>query len=309
MAHSRSIWLAAAVSIASATLAAPSAQASFPGADGSIAFQATQIGSPEPLSIFSGPADGSGLTRLTTPPRGRRDSEPAYSADGRKIAFVRDGRLFVMSASGTGLRQVGFGFEPSFSPSGNHLVFTRTATCPSDHASVRVSIYKLTLAGGNPRRLTRSRGDQCNADTDPKWSPRGGRIVFSRNGDLRTIRTDGSQNRRIRVPGAPAFEPDWSPDGRRILFQRYQRNNFQASGIWAVGAGGGGLRLVYQDLTPGHVESDPVYSPSGASVAFALSLDGPRSAARVVTIPATGGVPTPVTPETYSASEPSWQPR
>lgn len=57
--------------------------------------------------IFSMNLDGTGLRRLTT---NGRDSFPAWSPDGKQIAFVRpsaDGwRVFVMSASGTGERQL-----------------------------------------------------------------------------------------------------------------------------------------------------------------------------------------------------------
>ena len=53
-------------------------------------------------------ADGSGLRNLTRNPT--LDSSPAWSPDGRKIAFVsrRDGRygIYVMNADGSGQRRL-----------------------------------------------------------------------------------------------------------------------------------------------------------------------------------------------------------
>jgi Tol biopolymer transport system component len=57
--------------------------------------------------IFSENLDGSGLRRLTS---GKRDSQPVWSRDGKRIAFVRpyqtEWRLHVMSATGAGLRRL-----------------------------------------------------------------------------------------------------------------------------------------------------------------------------------------------------------
>jgi len=72
--------------------------------------------------IFSMNVDGTGLRRLTT---NGRDSLPAWSPDGKQIAFLRpvgDGwRVYVMSASGAGerrLRLAPAAGRPSWTPGG-----------------------------------------------------------------------------------------------------------------------------------------------------------------------------------------------
>ena len=49
-------------------------------------------------------ADGSGQRRLTRNPA--RDGSPAWSPDGRKIAFVSRGEVYVMNGDGSGQRKL-----------------------------------------------------------------------------------------------------------------------------------------------------------------------------------------------------------
>jgi Tol biopolymer transport system component len=48
--------------------------------------------------------DGSGLTPVLTGPT--RDSDAVFSPDGSRIAFVRDGDIWVVGTDGTGLQQL-----------------------------------------------------------------------------------------------------------------------------------------------------------------------------------------------------------
>ena len=77
------------------------AHAAFPSDNGKIAFSAWSGGSTD---IYTVNPDGTGLTRLTSDPA--RDDDPAWSADGRYIAFNRDLYIWVMDADGANQRQV-----------------------------------------------------------------------------------------------------------------------------------------------------------------------------------------------------------
>lgn len=117
-------------------LAPAAAQAAFPGENGSIAYThavpcTAAPGTnypPDDIEIFTLDPDG-GETNVSNndcPANGdfpSQDSEPAYSPDGSKIAFVRDNNnIFLMNADGSGKRLItepGDGesdFGPSFSP-------------------------------------------------------------------------------------------------------------------------------------------------------------------------------------------------
>ena len=61
-------------------------------------------------SIYRVHADGTGLRRLTNPPRGISDEDPEWSPDGTKIVFTRykdfAGGLYVMNSDGSNLRRL-----------------------------------------------------------------------------------------------------------------------------------------------------------------------------------------------------------
>lgn len=104
--------------------------------DGSrIAFSSNQGG---PFGIFVMNADGSGITRLTTPDYS--DAQPAWSPDGVKIAFARAeccsyddfgfvtglvSNIYVMNADGSGVtRLISDGSDPAWSPDGRKIAYS-----------------------------------------------------------------------------------------------------------------------------------------------------------------------------------------
>jgi Tol biopolymer transport system component len=92
-------------------------------------------------------------------------SDPAYSKDGKLIAFASDmgdypakQGIYVMRADGSHLRRVTFlsqagayDLQPSFSADGRRIVFTRTRTA---NGTVLSAVCVTTLSGRKVRRLT-----------------------------------------------------------------------------------------------------------------------------------------------------------
>lgn len=116
-------------------------------------------------------ADGSGVARLTdfSVPVSKRN--PAWSRDGKKIAFDGWGNgnsswsIYVMNADGSNLFQVTDNLSqqehfPSWSPDGTRLAFV------SDHDGNK-EIYVINVDGTGLKRLTNNPSD----DMYPAWSP------------------------------------------------------------------------------------------------------------------------------------------
>ena len=140
--------------------------------------------------IWAMNADGSGKHRLTA------GTLPAISPDGRRIAFVRGGRLYVARSDGRAQVRLTRGrrdSEPSWSPSGNAIVFARRiSTLDSD----------LWTIGSNGRGLRRLTNTNDRIESDPAWSPQGDQIVFRGcttddppSCDLFTVAANGASER------------------------------------------------------------------------------------------------------------------
>ena len=151
-------------------------------------------------------SDGSGLRNLTPKlAAGGRPglgpaSDPAWSPDGQKLAFVRLNAghgepIYVVKADGSGLRNltpkpVGAYAAPAWSPDGRKIAFVSDRDGNSE-------VYVMNANGSGQRNLTRNPA----FDADPAWSPDGRKIAFVSNRDgnygVYVMNADGSGQRRL----------------------------------------------------------------------------------------------------------------
>lgn len=162
----------------------------------------------ENQKIYVMGADGSARHAITT--NLAEDAAPAWSPNGRWIAFVRRQRgdvereIWVMRPDGSGARRVtslhGSSINPAWSPDSTRIVFA------SNIVGSLYDLYVVTFADGRVRRLTRTGPDTF----EPAWSPDGSTIAFSQDGAIATVDLQGKTTTLTSASNNDA-SPAWNP--------------------------------------------------------------------------------------------------
>ena len=297
-----------------AALVAPaSATATAPGHNGRFAFIALDRHNRQ--ALFTQFPNRTHLRGLR---RGAIDS-PAWSADGRRIAFTGEGGgISVIRADGTHLKHFDAPAnvsvdDPAFSPDGKRIAFTGYEVDPSFDESeiIDTAVYVGRLDGSRFKRVT--------AGYDPSWAPSGKRIAFVDRGasdctGIWLMDPDGTDFKRVtgttaaqcRVFGDGGRSPDFSPNGRRIVYVRSTKKVGNASErnseVFVVGRHGRGDHQVTD--TRADDAHAPVFSPDGRYIAYG-SFSTHASGEGEFVIPAGGGTPRRFRRD---VREVSWQP-
>ena len=168
----------------------------------------------------------------------------ALSFDGRRVAYARNGVLYVSTIIGTDPVRIAGSVvgRPAWSRDGTRLAFAR----PDG------SIYTVDLTTQELAQVTHP---SAGADLHPSWSPDGKRIAFSRvhgvNGQtVWTVGADGTTPIDVSSSNGktnyPSWSPVWSPDGRKIAFA----TSAPSPGVRIINAdGSGGIDFPVARLT------------------------------------------------------------
>lgn len=267
----------AMVTSASAT-SVPGAAATFPGANGRIAFTSDRTGNGDVFTTTATGAAASNLSRALS-----SDRDGAWSADGRRVAYTRTvaGNIDIYVTTVSTGRTTRITTSPAvdvsaaWSPDGRRLVFVSNRP-GSASGSLDVYLVRAVREGrtNRPVRITNTVGDENN----PEWSPNGRQIAFDLGlitWDVYVMRANGAGRRAVTDSafgvGRLYFDPSWSPDGRHIAFDN-------GDDIFRIAAtANGGLDCVNcTNLTaanPDTAETDPAWSPDGTQIAFVTSRD------------------------------------
>lgn len=207
---------------------------------------------------------------VSDPPEGIvGDDSPAFSPDGRSIAFLRSisgaiGDIFVMSADGRAARRVttdnadviGIDWEPD----GRNLVFS------SDRAG-GISMFRVPVAGGEPTLVTGG-GTRVK---HPAVASRAGAIAYE-DWHYEINIVDVALRGGERLPISPTtdqwnFHPQISPDGSKIAFQSTRSGPYE---IWVADRDGSNA---VQITSSGGYKSMPRWSPDGRSLVFVTRVE------------------------------------
>ncbi len=169
-------------------------------------------------------------------------SWPALSPDGERVSYSDDGLWVVEVDSGAKQRVHPRGAVSNWSPDGRRLVFDE-----------RTRIYVINADGTGARPLT-SPGSNVN-DDDPAWSPDGRSIAFIRDSDVHVVSSEGGAPQRLTR--TRQFESvSWSPDSRKLVFE----GSFE---IYSMNADGTAQRRLTRNDT---YEGQPIWAPNGRVV-------------------------------------------
>jgi Tol biopolymer transport system component len=196
------------------------------------------------------------LNQLTEDPA---DTEPSFSADGRTIAFVRNGDIYSMRADGSGQRRLTSSLEvdsrPQVSPNSRYVLFQRSSALEGPR-----DLYTVRVGGGSAHALATSAADEHEASI----SPDGCTISFVRSfgqpgggtaDDIFTVRPAGIKLRRLtRTPGVDEFAPRNLDE--TIVFSRGESTEGPSAfaDIYAMAENGGKVRKLIAGAGSAYVE-------------------------------------------------------
>ncbi len=205
------------------------------------------------------------------------DSQPAFSPDGKLIAFrsERDGGgIFVMGATGESvLRLTDAGHNPAWSPDSSEVAYATEGVSGPDSRWTTSQIWAVNVLSRNKRLI--SPGDAVQ----PNWSPNGQRIAYWRlnNGGLRDIATvpaRGGTATAVTDDTAMDWDPVWSPDGRHLYFSS---NRGGSMNVWRVPideSSGRVLGAFEPVTTPSLYSADLSFSHDGTLLAYSDRISG-----------------------------------
>jgi Tol biopolymer transport system component len=209
---------------------------------------------------------GGGLPTAKLAIDGKEKRSPAWSPDGQRIAFERDGQLWVYGLGDRLARRLttdgGRSRSRAWSPDGTRIAYTHRSGSDNE-------IWIIETTTGNAAPVPGTRGGNS-----PTWAPNGSALAFVSVTSppfayaLQRIDVDGGHPRDLIARDEPLIDsPAWSPDGRWIAFSRYPPMERAPAwdDIWVVPADGGAPRVCTGSSGD---NTHPAWSPDGMQIAF-----------------------------------------
>ncbi len=256
-----------------------------------------------PYSLYLLSVESGEKKQVTSPSSGPGDFLPAFSPDGKTLAFTRSNALtrldiYTIPVQGGKSSRLTFderSLQGAWTPDGREIIFSQLWS--------RGGLYRISVEGGSAVSLTE--GGQFGFR--PSVSRQGKRLAYSEriyDTDIWRFELVGSIDKvllptRLISSSQQEDTPQFSPDGSRIAFNSNRSGSFE---IWVTDRlGQSPVQLTF--FGGPYVTGTPRWSPDSKLVAFDSR---PKGLADIFVVSAEGGPPHCLTEESSDDMVPSW---
>ena len=172
-------------------------------------------------------------------------ADPDWNPNGSQIVFCNKGggapTLHLINADGSGLKEIGPGFDPSWSPVEDKIAY-----------ELNGQVYTMNSNGGDITQLTTG-----YSSAQPAWNPDGTKIAYTYYGagkpSIWTMSADGSEKTQLTTSAdGECTLPSFSHDGSKIVYAKgpvwntsLERLPTATNEIWIMNLNGSNKHKIY----------------------------------------------------------------